>query len=211
MIIKYSGFKLFSIMTCDRRAFLHLLPWLLVLANSFHTDSISANAGDVLCLKKERQALLRFKQDLIIPSNRLSSWDASHADCCHWPEVVCDNLTGHVKELHLHNPYELHPYGSYWESITESKNFESSMLRGKINPSLLDLEYLHHLDLSYNDFGGVPIPSYFGSLVSLTYLNLSEAGFEGLIPHQLGNLSNLYYLSIRGTYLDEVTSLSALA
>ena len=31
---------------------------------------------------------------------------------------------------------------------------------------------------------------------SLRYLNLSNAGFGGLIPHQLGNLSNSHYLNL---------------
>ena len=43
-----------------------------------------------------------------------------------------------------------------------------------------------------------PPPShYVAPPLSLRYPNLFVAGFGGAIPHQLGNLSNLYYLNLR--------------
>ncbi|THG05985.1 hypothetical protein TEA_000243 [Camellia sinensis var. sinensis] len=127
-------------------------------------------------------------------------------DCCKWEGVVCNNLTGHVLELHLQNPntsfdfdYELN---DYW--------FKKSALRGEINPSLLNLKLLKHLDLSLNDFEGMPIPSFIGSLANLRYLNLSKAGFVGTIPHQLGNLSSLHFLSLKSFLKMDVENLQWL-
>ncbi|KAI3461142.1 hypothetical protein Pfo_017805 [Paulownia fortunei] len=68
-------------------------------------------------------------------------------------------------------------------------------LRGKINPSLLNLKHLRYLDLSQNNFEET-IPFFIGSLTSLEYLDLSYAGFHGTIPHNIGNLSNLHTLSL---------------
>ncbi|XP_050246646.1 receptor-like protein 50 isoform X2 [Quercus robur] len=56
--------------------------------------------SEVHCIQSEQQALLRFKQDLTDPLNRLASW-AGDGDCCQWVGVVCNNVTGHVQELHL--------------------------------------------------------------------------------------------------------------
>lgn len=95
---------------------------------------------------------------------------------------------------------------------------------GKINHSLLHLEYLVYLDLSLNDFQGLEIPHFFGDLKKLRYLNLSFASFSGEIPPRLGNLSNLQYLDLyadsyssntgswelRSSSLDWLTSLSCL-
>ena len=74
---------------------------------------------------------------------------------------------------------------------------------------LLDLKHLQYLDLSCNDFGSLNIPEFFGSLSTLRYLNLSSAGFGGVIPHQLGNSSKLHYLYIGNSNYYRKDSLNA--
>ncbi|KAH7854870.1 hypothetical protein Vadar_018590 [Vaccinium darrowii] len=152
----------------------------LITTATFHV--CFCNNNSITCFENEREALHKFKQDLKDPSNRLSSWDTVE-DCCRWAGVVCDNLTGHVHEIHLQNPYN-----------------EFDVLGGKVNPSLLDLKHLQYLDLSNNDFEGTPIPSFIGSIATLRYLNLSWAGFGGTVPPQLGNLTAIRYLDLRGYY-----------
>ncbi|KAJ4726074.1 Leucine-rich repeat receptor protein kinase [Melia azedarach] len=152
------------------------------------------------CIKSEREALLKLKQDLKDPANRLASWNISDGNCCTWSGVVCDNFTGNVLELHLGNPFN-HPF-TYRTSKAEYVANKRSKFGGKINPSLLDLKHLNYLDLSGNCFEGTGIPTFLGSMRKLRYLNLSESGFMGMVPHQLGNLSNLQYLDINNIYYD---------
>ncbi|XP_065626576.1 receptor-like protein EIX2 isoform X4 [Quercus suber] len=137
--------------------------------------------SNVSCNEKDKQALLNFKQGLSDPFGVLSSW-SDQEDCSTWDEVVYDNKTGQVTKLHL----------NYWG------------FGGEISGSLLQLEHLNYLDLSGNDFNRTPIPTFLGSMASLTHLDLRWSNFSGHIPHQLGHLSNLRYLDLAGKIPEKI-------
>ena len=128
--------------------------------------------GKIMCIEREREALLQFKAALLDPYGMLSSWTTS--DCCQWQGIRCSNLTAHVLMLDLHGDF----------------NDEERYMRGEIHKSLMELQQLNYLNLSSNDFQGRGIPEFLGSLTNLRYLDLSFSDFEGKIPTQFGSLSH---------------------
>ncbi|OMO92963.1 hypothetical protein COLO4_17178 [Corchorus olitorius] len=162
--------------------------------HSILTITPQNDVSNVSCIEAEREALLKFKQGLTDPSGRLSSW--GEGNCCRWDGVSCDSKSGHVSKLNLRN-----------------NDFDDNELMyklgGEINPSLLSLKELSYLDLSGNNFGGILIPNFIGSLRKLVYLNLSFASFSGMIPPNIGNLSNLQYLDLSNS-LDDSSKQSSL-
>ncbi|KHG16706.1 DNA-damage-repair/toleration protein [Gossypium arboreum] len=176
-----------------------LFPFLLVIV-AICCSFCDANSN-VLCIESERNALLKFKNDLVDPSNRLSSW-VEGGDCCKWLGVVCHNSTGHINQLHLAAPLPVPHFDApvaEWEAYHRSKN--NSPLRGKIISSLLELKHLSSLDLSNNNFSSIQIPNFFGNLLSgeipdcwnhwrrLGYLDLENNNLTGQIPPSLGHLN----------------------
>ncbi|XP_060670881.1 receptor-like protein EIX2 [Ziziphus jujuba] len=151
----------------------------------------NTDAETMNCLKSDREALIDFKNGLHDPENWLSSWKASN--CCQWRGITCENTTGAVIAVDLHNPH--------LQDFDSSGRYELGSFSGEIRPSLTKLKSLRHLDLSFNTFDDNPIPEFFGSFKNLQYLNLSNAGFSGPVPPNLGNLSSLQYLDLESLSL----------
>ncbi|XP_028775903.1 receptor-like protein EIX1 [Neltuma alba] len=121
---------------------------------------------------------------------RLATWSDDNTNCCNWSSVSCNHVTGHILELHLSTSITY----SHWGYGVLGR----SRFGGEIHHSILQLKELSQLDLSNNYFGGMQFPSFLCSMKSLTYLNLSYAGFSRSIPHQIGNLSGLLHLGLGG-------------
>ncbi|OMO61267.1 hypothetical protein COLO4_33490 [Corchorus olitorius] len=165
----------------------------------------SAEDSNIRCIEKERHTLLQLRQSLVDDSGRLSSWGSK--DCCLWKGVECSNRTNHVIMLDL---------GNHLSFDDGFDAYDSNQLRGKINPSLFQLQDLRYLDLSGNDFRGGSFPNINGSSLSkLRYLNLQSSGLSSAILYQFGNLSKLQFLDLssnpyRVSYLYWVQNLSSL-
>ncbi|KAL7248604.1 hypothetical protein ACSBR2_003359 [Camellia fascicularis] len=140
------------------------------------------------CLTDQRSLLLQLKKTLNFTSAnklRLVNWTQSN-DCCGWKGVTCDQA-GHVRGLDLNS-----------ESINSGVNK---------NSSLFSLKFLESLNLANNSFNFTQIPSSFGNLTNLTYLNLSNAGFSGQIPIELSHLKRLVTLDLSTLYFPGIRSL----
>ncbi|XP_072958690.1 receptor-like protein EIX2 isoform X1 [Typha angustifolia] len=170
-----------------------IMIWILLAQYQIPISSVSVEpkGGGRSCIERERDALLSFKASIEDPSDVLSSWHIGQ-DCCRWRGVVCSNRTGHVVKLDLRNNFTNFNYDYYTDMI----NYKFRTLGGEINRSLLAIEHLNYLNLSYNDFGHKRIPEFIGSFKNMKYLDLSDAGFGGSIPPQLGNLTKLLYLDL---------------
>ena len=101
--------------------------------------------------------------------------------------VWCSNQIGHITMLNLN----------------ASLYFPSMPLRGKLNPSLIELKYLSYLDVSNNDFNQSQILEFIVFLSNLRHLNLFNANFGRNIHFQLGNLSNLQYLDLSWNHFNK--------
>ncbi|KAM0069134.1 putative leucine-rich repeat-containing, plant-type, leucine-rich repeat domain superfamily [Helianthus debilis subsp. tardiflorus] len=177
--------------------FSHISSLYLTFCLLFVLALSAKNYDATLCHDDERQALLQFKSGLVDEADRLASWVGETSDCCKWAGITCDNITGHVHKIHLPGIFA---YPSDYNTIKEYNKAIRQMLRGDISQSILYLKQLEHLDLSCNDFRGIQIPRFMGSLGNLRYLNLSHSGFGGTIPPQLGNLTELEVLCLGSSY-----------
>ncbi|KMZ75488.1 hypothetical protein ZOSMA_114G00850 [Zostera marina] len=148
--------------------FLYLL--LLGFSSELFRTSYAAQ-----CLPTHRFLLLQLKNGFDFPrQSKLATW-GKEDDCCKWRGVSCDSISGEVNEIDL----------------------SSSEISGNISASLFNITTLRYLNLAYNRFQHSRIPSSgFERLQSLTYLNLTTAGFLGEVPIGISLLSNLEFLDL---------------
>lgn len=83
---------------------------------------------------------------------------------------------------------------------TKTLNLSGRNLSGSLKAEIRLLTQLETLDVSNNDFTG--LPAEVGQLSELRMLNLASNPLTGL-PHEIGNLQKLRVLDVRGTKASE--------
>ncbi|CAN6581519.1 unnamed protein product [Malus baccata var. baccata] len=118
-------------------------------------------------------------------SKKLVKWK-NGSDYRSWDGVSCKK--GCVSNLDLSS-----------EEITGGLDNSSSFFR---------LKSIENLNLAYNFFNYIQIPSEFKQLTSLSNLNLSNAGFAGQVPIEISHLTRLVTLDLSTFYLPGIPSLN---
>ncbi|KAK3444851.1 hypothetical protein EUGRSUZ_A00706, partial [Eucalyptus grandis] len=157
-----------------------IISWLLLAISTITIFSNVAMAlASTQCLGvDQRLLLLELRYSLVFDtsmSSKLVRWDQSANS---WSGVTCED--GLVVGLDLSE-----------ESISSGINGSSSLFR---------LEFLRSLNLAFNDFNSMAIPSGLANLSRLAHLNLSNAGFAGQIPVELSCLTKLRTLDLSLVY-----------
>ncbi|XP_076959606.1 receptor-like protein 7 [Bidens hawaiensis] len=162
---------------------IYFLPFCLIL---FGVDALLVSGQ---CQNDQQSILIQLKNTLQfhpLVSTKLVFWDLNATDCCNWEGVTCSQ-SGQIIGLDLSN-----------EAISAGID-DSSVLYNLTN--------LQSVILAGNNFNSIQIPSRFGSLASLSYLNLSNSGFSGQIPIELSQLRSLEVLDLSSFFSYGIRSL----
>jgi Leucine-rich repeat (LRR) protein len=172
-----------------------IFSWLFLVPMSilFLNFSVFVVAGQ--CMGNQQYLLLELKNNLTFnpaKSKKLVNWNQS-VDCCSWEGVTCNE--GRVIGLDL---------------TSESISGELTNLS-----SLFGLQDLQNLSLAYNDFNSSRIPSEFGRLANLSYLNLRLCNLIGSIPDSIVGLTQLVsfdmsYNHLNGSIPSSISGLTQL-
>ncbi|KAL2484848.1 receptor like protein 7 [Abeliophyllum distichum] len=138
----------------------------------FHVASVHSQ-----CLEDQKILLLQMKDNFVFDpsmSTKLVAWNQS-TDCCLWHGVSCNKI-GQVIGLDIS-----------LEAISDGLQNSTG---------LFGLRYLQRLNLAENRFDNIQIPDELHHLTSLTYLNLSNAGFVGQIPIEVSRMARLVTLDL---------------
>ncbi|XP_030440304.2 receptor-like protein 6 [Syzygium oleosum] len=153
-----------------------IVSWLLLAISMISISfEVAGGSASAQCLGvDQRLLLLKLRNSLVFDASKSSmlvQWDRSGDS---WSGVTCED--GLVIGLDLSN-----------ESISGGIDGSSSLFR---------LEFLRSLNLAFNYFNYLTIPSGIANLSRLVHLNLSNAGFAGKIPAELSRLRKLRSLDL---------------
>jgi hypothetical protein len=162
------------------------------------------------CIERERQALLKFKEDLIDNFGILSTWGSEEEkrDCCKWRGVGCNNRTGHVTHLDL-SGFNLSQTIDWLQVPNRLPRLHELLLSscslsiiGSPSLSLVNSsESLAIVDFSFNDLSSSIFYwlANFGN--SLVDLDLSHNHLQGSIPDAFTNMTSLRTLNLSSNQL----------
>ncbi|XP_041014691.1 tyrosine-sulfated glycopeptide receptor 1 [Juglans microcarpa x Juglans regia] len=121
--------------------------------------SSSVSAAAAACNPLDRDSLVSFSHN-VSPASSPLNWSSS-ADCCDWEGISCKAIDdkGDLRVTHLLLP--------------------SRALAGTISPSITNLSYLTHLNLSRNSLMGSVPSGLFSSPIQLRILDLSYNRLSG--------------------------------
>lgn len=145
------------------------------------------------CSTQERSALFQFRKKIQDPNKLLNNWIGK--ECCRWDGIVCNNNTNgvvHVVELDLSRYYQV------------CSTLPCLSFLGLLDPSLLFLKHLKHLDLKGLRFIQSPdqvsrpnlILEFISEFHDLRYLSVFETHLSGIIPSKILSLSRIKHLDL---------------
>uniref|UniRef100_A0A7N2MJA8 Leucine-rich repeat-containing N-terminal plant-type domain-containing protein n=1 Tax=Quercus lobata TaxID=97700 RepID=A0A7N2MJA8_QUELO len=184
------------IMIMGERSLIILYAILMFLLHLKPAIGFTSRVEDdsVMCIERERQALLEFKKGLVDHHGRLSSWGSEDEkkNCCNWEGVHCSNQTSRVLELHL-NAYQidgfqrlLGPRFPNWIRTQRKLSFpdisDANILDTILDEWLEDLPpTIRVLNLSSNQIHG-RLPNVSAKRLNGLAIDLSANRIEGPLP-----------------------------